>query len=156
MQCQNFPTAHAAACSVPDARPSRSTTFSSRPRNFSLYQTILTGPPKPPVSGCRVLCSREKRPGRKADQSKSSFAVESDWSHTSTPPVCLYNVNRDSFTYTFTTYTAISALVRFQIVVVKGEFTLYTLDVHRGWFIQSERCKGCFHPHFIQSDQWTK
>jgi len=41
-------------------------------------------------------------------------------------------------------------------LVTKGEFTLYTLDVHRGWFIQSERCKSCFHPHLIQRDQWTK
>jgi hypothetical protein len=119
VQCQNCPTAHAAVCSVPDARPSRSTTFSCRPRHFSLPQTVLTGPTKPPVSGCRVFCPRVKRAGRKADHSKSSFAVESEWSRTSTPPVCLYTVNRDSFTFTFTTYTAINALVRFQIVVVK-------------------------------------
>jgi len=102
---------------VPDARPSRSTTFSSRPRHFSLPRTVLTGQPNlpPPVSGCRVLCPRVKRPGREAHHSKSSFAVESEWSHTSTPPVCLYTVNRDSFT----TYTAIRALVCFQIVVIK-------------------------------------
>jgi hypothetical protein len=36
--------------------------------------------------------------------------------------------------------------------VSEGEFTIYILDMHRGLFIQSERCIGCFNPHFIQSE----
>jgi len=44
--------------------------------------------------------------------------------------------------------------------VAKGEFTFYTLDVHRGWFIQSESVKAVFirisSKVNIQSDQWTK
>jgi len=90
-----------------------------------------TPPSPPPVSGCRVLCPRVKQRERKADHSKSSFAVESEWSHTSAPLVCLYTVNRDSFTFTFTTYTAIRALVRFQSVVVKVGEGVTGLKLHR-------------------------
>ena len=42
---------------------------------------------------------------------------------------------------------------RRRIHVLEDEFTFYTLDAHRGWFIQSERCKGCFHSAF--HPKWT-
>jgi hypothetical protein len=76
--------------------------FSSSKRPDSLL-----GPPGLLPNGYHGSLPLVKRPGREFDHSPpSSVEVKNEWSYTSTPPICLIYVDRDSFTvalfFTFT------------------------------------------------------
>ena len=75
-------------------------------RHCSIVQTVQTGSAARPLPiqwvATGVLC-RVRRQGPEAGHSPASSAeVENQWSYTSTPPVCLHGVDRDSLTFTFT------------------------------------------------------
>jgi hypothetical protein len=56
-------------------------------------------PSQPPIQGVPSLLV-VRRPGCEADHSPpSNTEIENEWSCTSTPPVCLHGVDRDSFTF---------------------------------------------------------
>jgi hypothetical protein len=62
----------------------------------------LSGPPTFIFSGYRGSFAGAKRPECEVNHSPpSSSQVKKRWSYTSTPPICLYDVDRDKFTFNF-------------------------------------------------------
>ena len=60
---------------------------------------------------------RVKRPGRDLDHSHPSSAeIKNGWRHTSTPPICLYGMDRDKFTI----YSVVRRYIaRHNVIVIK-------------------------------------
>jgi len=53
-----------------------------------------------PLKRYKGSTSRAKWPGRRVDHSSQSRTeVKNEWMSTSTPPICLYGVERDSFIF---------------------------------------------------------
>jgi hypothetical protein len=70
--------------------PTRATISSPKGHTGSVASRMGTG----------VLSLGVKRPGSESEYSPSSSAeVKNEWSNTSTPPICLYVVDRDSFIF---------------------------------------------------------
>jgi hypothetical protein len=70
-------------------------------RDLSLSITPILGPTQSPTHGQPGSFSDVKRPGREADHSPPSCVdVKNEWSYFSTPPICIYGVDRNPFIFT--------------------------------------------------------
>jgi hypothetical protein len=75
---------------------------SSRGKRFSLLRNVHTGSESPSLlrNGYRRSFRGSKRPGHDVDHSSPyNVEVKNEWSCTSTPPIRLHGVDRDSFTF---------------------------------------------------------
>jgi hypothetical protein len=73
-------------------------------RDTSLLQNVRAdlGPTQPPIQWVLGCLPGVRRPRRDADHSApSSIEVKNECRHTSTPPVCLHGLDRDSCTFYF-------------------------------------------------------
>ena len=52
------------------------------------------------VSGCQGTLQEVKWPARDVDHSVAE--IKNEWSYTSAPSICLYGMDRDNCTFTFT------------------------------------------------------
>jgi hypothetical protein len=94
----------------------------------------VLAPTRPPLKWIMgFLSARIKRPQREADNDPPSGAdVKSEWSYTSTPPICLHEVDTDSFTFT-------SLMLGYTFSFVSCHFCLWTA-------LHTEHCLVCL-PH---------
>ena len=60
---------------------------------------MLFGPPRLLFRGYRASDAEGKRQDNKVKSPPSSGEVENEWSYTSTPAVCLNNIDKDKLTF---------------------------------------------------------
>ena len=89
----------ATGCTVQGWNPGRSKKMSL----FSKSPDRLWGPPSLLSNWYRCYFPGVKRPRRDVDHAPpSSTEVKNEWSYTSTPPTCLHDAHRGTFTFTCT------------------------------------------------------
>ena len=82
-------------------------------KRFSFLQKLCRptlGPPSRLCSGYRSSYPRVKRPGRDVDHWPVPAEAKNEWSCTSTPPICVRSVDKDSSTFYFLLFVISCAL----------------------------------------------